>query len=139
MTIEKLILIVDSCGILIALFSLIIALKDQNKNLKITNQIQQDTLMHDMVKEEISNWRYIHEQLFIKQRKTSFNAVTENIFDYYEYLAYLINNNKINRTQAFNLWKLNIFRMYNNFKEEFLGERTELRKLYNRWKKLDLK
>ena len=107
-----------------------------NRNLKRANRIQKDSLMHDMVKEEINNWKYIQEKIeeYNKLKKKLPDSVKTHVFNYYEYLAYLINNGKINSKMARDIWKLNLLGIYEDFKEEFLTNRKELRKLYNRWK-----
>ncbi|MBI2665809.1 hypothetical protein HYX12_04265, partial [Candidatus Woesearchaeota archaeon] len=88
-------------------------------------------------KEEISNWKYIHEQKekVAHSKKKMPTAVVAHIFNYYEYLAYLIINEKIEKKSARKLWRPNILRMYEMFPEYFLGDRKELRKLYEQWKR----
>jgi len=105
-------------------------------NLKKQNQIQKDTLLHDMVKEEISNWKYLHKQkkYYKEKRKNIPKSVKSHIFNYYEYLAHLIKKGKIDEEEATTLWKPNIYGMYDDFKEEFLGKRRELKHIYHKWK-----
>jgi hypothetical protein len=95
---------------------------------------QKDSFMHDMIKFEIENWKYIHEQKKYYVKSSLPSAVTSHIFNYYEYLAYLILNNKINIKSAKRIWKPNILNTYEEFEDEFLGERKELKKLYYLWK-----
>ncbi len=118
---------------IIALLGLFFSIIWNSVNLKKANQTQKDILTHDMVKEEISNWKYIHEQKE-KYKGNIPKSVKNHIFNYYEYLAYLILKGKIDRREAKKMWKPNILGMYEDFKEEFLETRTELRKLYNKWK-----
>jgi len=132
MKIEIVISIVTS---ILALLGLIASIVWNTIHLKKSNKIQQDILMHDMVKEEISNWKYIHEQKKYYKKKPLPASVTSHIFNYYEYLAYLIRIGKINENHAKRIWKPNIIGMYKDFKEEFLGERKELKRLYSQWKK----
>jgi len=127
-------LILTGIGTFVALIGLIISIYSNNQNLKKSNEIQQDMLMHDMVKQEIVNWKYIDEQ-----KKPIPKKKKNHIFNYYEYLAYLILIGKINEKHAKKIWKPNIFNMYKTFKEEFLGDRIELRRLYEKWKKEDEK
>lgn len=94
-----------------------------------SNIIAQDTLMHDMVKTEQDYWQKISSKKKIKESEKT------QIFNYYEYLAYLILRKKINEKEAYDLWKPNIINMYKKFgKKYFSGERTELKKLYLKWK-----
>ena len=122
---------IENVELILTIFSLIGIIGMHILTLKKSNQIQQDLLMHDMVKEEISNWKDINKQ----NKKSSPESVNEHIFNYYEYLAYLILEGKINEKYAKDIWKPNILNVYNDFKKEFLGNRTELKKLVKIWKK----
>jgi hypothetical protein len=119
-------------GVVITLVSLIASIIYNTKTLKKSNQIQKDTLMHDMVKFEVENWKYIQS----KKKKLS-KGMKEHIFNYYEYLAYLILRKKIDVQEAKTLWKPNIYGIYDRFKKEFSGERKELRFLCEKWKSED--
>ena len=114
---------------------LIWSIRSHKNQLKNSNFIQKDSLLHDMIKEEISNWKYIQEKKeeFSKKQKKIPKAVTEHIFNYYEYLAILILTNKIDEKMAKKIWQPNILGMYKDFPTEFLKERTELKKLYDKW------
>lgn len=103
-----------------------------------SNVIQQDALLHDMVKFEIENWKYIHEQKkYYDQKKIKIpQSVRNHILNYYEYLAYLILRNKIDEECAKDLWRPNILGEYKDFKADFIsGDRKELKKLYEKWSK----
>jgi len=102
-----------------------------------SNVIQQDALLHDMVKFEIENWKYIHEQkkYYLDERKKEIpSSVKSHIMNYYEYLAYLIRIGKINEAHAKRIWKPNIYGAFDDFPNEFSGNRKELRRLYYKWK-----
>ena len=120
---------------IIAIFGLIFTIFFNAFSIRQSVTIQQDTLLHDMVKEEIVNWKYIHEQKEKYGKKRIPQTVANHIFNYYEYLAYLILEEKINPVDAKRIWKPNIVGMYKDFPEAFSGDRVELRKLHNKWKK----
>jgi hypothetical protein len=98
-------------------------------------EFKSDMLLHDMVKEEISNWKYITEQVKIYkcENKELPNSVCEHIFNFYEYLAYLILNFKIDEDDAKKTFKPNILGIYKDFKTEFKGPRTNVKKLVKQW------
>ena len=122
---------------IIALVGLIFSIIWNTIHLKKSNVIQSDMLIQDMVKEEISNWKYIHEQkkYYLDERKKEIpSSVKSHIMNYYEYLAYLIRIGKINEAHAKRIWKPNIYGAFDDFPNEFSGNRKELRRLYYKWK-----
>jgi uncharacterized membrane protein YgaE (UPF0421/DUF939 family) len=114
-----------------AIIGLIISIIFNTLTLKKNNQIQKDALMHDMVKFEMENWKYIQSE---KGKRKLSKGMKEHIFNYYEYLAYLILRKKLNVNEAKTLWKPNIYGIYDKFKTEFSRDRKELRALYEKWK-----
>lgn len=133
------ILTLSVIGTTIAILGFIFTNIWNTTSLRRSNEIQQDTLLHDMVKEEMSNWKYIHEkkEQYDKRNKELPEAVKSHIFNYYEYLAFLILENKIDNNTARRLWKPNIMNMYKTYPVDFLGDRIELKKLYMKWKEED--
>lgn len=122
-----------------ALVGLIFSIIWNTISLRKSNTIAKDSLMHDMVKEEISNWKSITDKRDQYKGKKIPPYVKSHIFNYYEYLAYLILIGKIDEKHAKKIWKPNIYGMFEEFNEEFLGNRVELEKLYQKWKKEDEK
>lgn len=99
-------------------------------------ELQSNLLIHDLIKEEISNWKYIMEkkEYYKCEHKELPKHVSAHIFNFYDYLAYLILNFKINEDDAKTLWKPNILGIYKDFKNEFSGNRDNVKELVKQWR-----
>ncbi len=127
--------LIDALVGLDMVFATILLVLIAYRQINSIRKVQQHSLIHDMIKEGISNWKYIHEKK--KKGEELPEAVKSPVFNYYEHLAYLINTGKIPERQAIRIWKPDILAMYKEFEKDFSGVRKEMKKLYERWKDLN--
>lgn len=97
-------------------------------------------LINDLIKQERNTWRHLREiNNSDNPKKRLIKCCEEDVFNFYEYLAILINKGCINKELSKSIWKYNIIEIYADHPKQYSkriskqSKRTELYKLYKKW------